>query len=286
MNQDQRIETFQTPRPVRLRVDIPMGRIRVVAGAVEETRVQLTATHGDSRARELIATAEITQNGDDILVRIDERGFSFRLFARGTIEAVIEIPQESAVSLATGSGHIETIGRLGDVKATSGSGAIHLEAGSEVLARAGSGEIAIVSASGSVDAKTGSGRIKVGKVGANARIATGSGHVEIDEAGGSAWLTTASGHIEIGRAGDALDAVATSGDVRVLRADHGRVNARTMSGRVSVGVPKGVAALLDISTMSGRVHSDLDSVDAPDAGDGQVELHLRTMSGSVHVARA
>jgi DUF4097 and DUF4098 domain-containing protein YvlB len=286
VSQDQRIETFATPRPVRLRVAIAMGRIRVAAAPVQTTRVILTALHGDSRARELIAAAEITQNGDDILVRIEDRGFTFRLFSRGTIEAVIEVPQESAVSLSTGSGHIETLGRLGEVKAESGSGAIHLEAGSEVRARAGSGEIAIMRASGSVDAKTGSGRVKVGKVGANARIATASGHVEIDEASGSAWLTTASGHIEIGRAGDALDAIASSGNVLVHHADHGRVNARSMSGRVSVGVPKGVAALLDISTMSGSVVSDLDSVDAPGAGYGQVELHLRTMSGTVHVARA
>ena len=286
MNPDQRIEAFQTPAPVRLSVDIPMGRIRITAAAVNTTRVELTAVHGDTHARELIANAEIRQSGNDIVVRIDDRGFAFRLFWRGQIQATIEVPLGSAARLCTGSGHIETTGQLGDVKATSGSGAIHLGASGEVRAHAGSGEIAIASASGSVDAKTGSGRIKVGKVGADARIATGSGHVELDEAAGRAWLKTASGHIEIGRAGDSLEAVASSGDVRVRCADHGRVNASTMSGRVSVGVARGVAALLDIRTMSGRVDSELDTVDAPRTGDGKVELILRTMSGNVSVARA
>jgi hypothetical protein len=43
----------------------------------------------------------------------------------------------------------------------------------------------------------------------------------------------------------------------VRRADHGRVRAKTTSGGVSVGVADGVAALLDLSTMSGRVNSEL-----------------------------
>ena len=285
MSQDKRMQTFQTPTPVRLRVDIPKGRIKLVAEETGETRIALTAIHGDATARAWIADAEIDQNGDEVVVRIHKSGLS--LFGLGGgIEAEIHCPLGSAAGLTTGSGRIETTGRLGEVNAASGSGRICLDDCAEARVRTGSGDIVIASATGSVNAKTGSGRVSVGKVGANARITTGSGHAELASAAGDAKLTTASGNIEIGQAGDSLEAFAASGNVEVRRADHGRVRAKTFSGRISVGVARGSAALLDISTMSGRVNSELEAAGAPEADEKQVELVLNTMSGNVNVARA
>jgi hypothetical protein len=285
MTQDKRSQSFQTPAAVRLRVDIPKGRIRIIAEETGVTRVELTAIHGDATARAWIADAEIVQSGDEIVVRVQKSGLM--LFGLGGgIEAEIHTPLGSAATLSTGSGRVETIGRLGEVKASSGSGAIRLDDCAEARARTGSGDIVIASAAGSVNAKTGSGRISVGKVGANAKITTGSGHAELAGAAGDAKLSTASGNIEIGEAGDSLDAFAASGNVEVRRADHGLVRAKTFSGRISVGVARGSAALLDITTMSGRVNSELDAAAAPDPGDKRVELIISTMSGNVNVARA
>jgi DUF4097 and DUF4098 domain-containing protein YvlB len=127
--------------------------------------------------------------------------------------------------------------------------------------------------------------VTVGKVAADARITTGSGGAEIDEVGGNARIHCASGHIEVGQSGDDLDASAASGSIRVRRADHGRVSARTGSGSVRVGVANGTAALLDVSTLSGRVDSELQPSDAPGGDEKRVELILSTMSGNVTVAR-
>ena len=284
MTRETRMHTYQTPAPVRLRVEIPKGRIRIVAEETAETRVRLTAINGDALAEAWIADAEVGQNGDEIVVRVHKHGMS--LFGMGgAIEAEVHVPLGSGAGLSTGSGHIETTGRLGAITASTGSGAIRLDDAAEVRAETGSGDIAIASSSGSVVAKTGSGRINVGKVGANARITTGSGHAELEEAAGDATLTTGSGNIEIGQAGDSLEAFAASGNVKVRRADHGRVRAKTISGRVSVGVAGGVPALLDISTFSGRVHSELEASGAPEEGEPHVELILSTMSGSVNLAR-
>jgi hypothetical protein len=285
MTENTRIQDFQTPGPARLRIDLPKGRIRLTATAATTTRVELIAIHGDPVARAWIAEAEISQSGDEIVVRVHKRGLS--LFGLGGgVEALVSVPLDSAARLTTGSGNIETIGRLGEVSAESGSGRVHLDDCAEARARTGSGDIVIASTSGSANAKTGSGRISIGKVGGNARITSGSGSAELVEAAGDARLTTASGNIEIGQAGDSLEAFAASGNVQVRRADHGRVQAKTLSGRISVGVARGTAALLDISTMSGRVHSELESGGAPGPGEKQVELVLNTMSGSVNLARA
>jgi hypothetical protein len=74
--------------------------------------------------------------------------------------------------------------------------------------------------------------------------------------------------------------------VQVRRADHGRVRAKTVSGKISVGVAGGTAAHLDISTLSGRVNSELEAGAAPGEGEKRVELVLSTMSGNVNLARA
>jgi hypothetical protein len=284
MTETSRMQNFPTPTPPQLRVDIPRGRIRILASETGETSVRLTAIHGDAAAQAMIADAEVAQNGDEIVVRIRKAGFS--LFGLGgAVEAEIHAPLDSGAVLTTGSGRIETSGRLGQIDATTGSGPIRLDALREARARTGSGDIDIASATGSVDVKAHSGRIVVGPVGGHARISTASGHAELECATGDARLRTASGNIEVGRSGDSLDAVAASGNVRVWRTDHGRVRAKCVSGQVSVGVAKGAAALLDISTVSGRVHSELEAGGPPGADERQVELVLSTVSGNVNLTR-
>ena len=279
------MHTFQTPAPVRLRVTIPKGRIMVVAEETAETRVELTAINGDAATRTWIAEAEVAQSGDEIVVRVPKARLG--LFGMGgSIEARVHAPLDSAATLSAGAGHIQTTGRLGAVEASSGSGTIRLDDSSGAHARTGSGDIAIAASAGSVEAKTGSGRITVGKVGADARITTGSGNAELAGASGDARLSTGSGNIEIGEAGDSLEAFAAAGNVRVRRADHGQVRAKTISGQVSIGVANGVAALLDITTMSGWVNSELEATGAPGEGEKRVELIISTMSGNVKLARA
>lgn len=297
---DRRSQTFQTPGPVKLRVAIPKGRVKVFAEETSETRIELVAIHGDELARTWIDEAEISQSGDEVVVRVHQpwRGgmdlgaviegllSMATMGVGGGIEATVHVPLDSAANLTTGSGHIETSGRLGEVSAGSGSGAIRLDACAEARARTGSGEITIASSPGSVDAKTGSGKVIVGKVGGNASIATGSGSSVLAEVGGEAKVTTGSGHIEVGKAGDALEAFTASGKIDIGHVDHGRIRAKTVSGKVTVGVARGTAAHLDVSTMSGRVHSELEPGGEPTDGERQVELVISTLSGNVSVARA
>jgi len=284
MNPDSRTITFETPAPTRLRVSVPSGRISIIAEDTTVTRVELVAVRGGA-ARDWVAEAEIAQVGDEIVVR--GRRLGFGLFGGfGSVEAVIHAPRASDATLSVGSGRIETAGAMGKVNATTGSGDIHIADCAEASANTGSGDIEIDLASGSVEAKTGSGEIRIGKVGADARITTASGNARVDGVARAAKLTTANGNIEIGEAGDSLEAFSASGDVHIRRADHGHVRARTVSGEVSVGVASGVAALLDLSTVSGRVNSDLAAGGPPAESEARVELVLSTVSGNVGVARA
>ena len=134
------MQTFQTPAPMRLRIELPKGRIQVVAEDTAETRVELIAVHGDPIAQQWIDEAEVAQHGDEVVVRIHKRGLT--LFGLGgSIEALIHVPTGSDASLSTGSGRIETAGRLGAITASTGSGAIRLAESAEARAQTGSGDI-------------------------------------------------------------------------------------------------------------------------------------------------
>ena len=282
---NDRHHSFQTPAPARLRVEIPNGQITVTAAVTETTDIDLTAPRGDSGAMAWVADAEIVQFGDEIVVRGPKVSLSlFRSW--GPIEARIRAPLGSDAHLSMGAGGIETHGKLGKVTANTGAGSVKLDDCDEARAHTGAGNVEIAAVSGSVDTKTGAGTVTIGKIGADAHIITAAGNAHVGDITGSAKFTTAHGNVEVEHAGDNLEVFTASGNVDVRRADHGRVRAKTVSGWVSVGVPNGVAALLDISTLSGRVQSDLAASGVPGDGEAQVELILSTVSGNVNVARA
>ncbi len=282
---NERHHSFETPAPTRLRVEIPNGQILVTASESSTTQIDLSGPQGLAGATAWVADAEIAQVGDEIVVRGPK--ISLGLFRSwGPIEARIGLRLGSDACLSMCAGGVETRRRLGKIVANTGAGSVRLDDCDEARAHTGAGNVEIASVSGSVDTKTGAGKVTVGKVGANATIVTAAGNATVGDIGGSGKFKTAHGNIEVERAGDNLEAFTASGNVDVGRADHGRVRAKTVSGRVSVGVPQGVSALLDISTLSGRVRSDLAASGAPGEGEACVELILSTVSGNVNVARA
>ncbi len=285
MTPESVMHDFQTPTPIRLTVQIPRGRVRLIAEDRETTGVELVADPGDAAAQQWLADAQVTQNGEEILVLIRDRHWNhFGIGGRG-IDATVRLPNASAAKLSIGAGRIETDGPLGDVEAATGSGAIRLAQTARASAHSGSGDISIANASGSVDVKSGSGNVAIGAVGGDAKVVTASGNAGIAQFAGAARVNTASGRLEVGEAGDSLDAFSASGAIAIRSADHGRISAKTVSGRISVGVAQGAAAWLDINTMTGRVRSALEESAPPAIGEKRVELMLNTVSGDVDVSR-
>jgi DUF4097 and DUF4098 domain-containing protein YvlB len=283
MSEEKRMHVFETPAPAKLRIEIPNGRIRLAASDTAQTRIELSAANGDDAAREWIADAEIGVVGDEIVVRGRQpRPFQFRF---GRIEAVIEAPADSAAQLSTGSGEIETTGRLGRLTATTGSGDVTVGECGEGRARTGSGDIRIDRASGAFDAKSGSGDIKLGDVDGDVRAATGNGDARIGAVKGAVNVTTGSGDIAVEEAGGSVEVFTASGDIQVRKVAEGRVRARTVSGDVVIGVEKGVAALLDVRTLTGEISSELQGGEPAGPDDRKVELQLSTVSGDVRLTR-
>lgn len=117
--------------------------------------------------------------------------------------------------------------------------------GSDLAARSGSADLGVV-----------------GEIG-SAHVKTGSGDVRVIEADTDVALTTG------------------SGDLQIETARRGKFSAKGASGSIHVGIPAGTPVWTDISTVSGRIHSDVEGAGEPAEGADHVELRATTVSGDV-----
>ena len=280
------VTTFSTPGPVALRLEVHRGRIRVTAETTDQTLIELRAVNGDAETQALIDQTEIRQDGDVISVIMPkEHGFS-RWLGRGPVQVDIRVPKQSRLDATTGSASLETVGELGDLRITTGSGDVRVSSVAAARIELGSASARVDHASGACSIKSGSGRVELGQVDGDARATTGSGAVVVGKARGQLVVRTASGAIEVEEAGPDSDLSAASGAIRIGQVKTGRMHARTVSGRVSIGVALGTAAWLDASSVSGGVRSDLETSTAPREGEDKIEIHVKTVSGQIRLRRA
>lgn len=278
------MHTFDTPGPVRLEINSGAGRVSVDAVDTTETTVSLTPD--DVQAEKLVDEAIVEQRGGQVVVRLPRgRGGLFRgRQAKVTVE--VRVPTGSSLKAELESADLHTSGELDTLSAKLGSG----DATVDTVTRnarmdTGSGDIRIDHCHGPLKWGSGSGDLTAGTLGDRTTARCGSGDVTIEHAGGEVSAGSGSGDIVVRTSEVGLTAKTGSGDVRVGEARGGRISAMTASGDVEVSVADGTAVWLDLNSLSGAVHSDLDSVEGPGDTDRTLELRVKTASGDISVAR-
>jgi DUF4097 and DUF4098 domain-containing protein YvlB len=269
-------QTFDTPDPVALYVELGGGSLTVEATDTAETEVDVTGPREDEFT--------VEQRGRHVAV-VGPKG---RFFGIGTDSHTVRIvvPRESDLATKTGSADTETIGALGTVKLKTGSGDVELErTEGPLVIESGSGDVRCHEARAEVRIKSGSGDIDLGDVAGSTGISTGSGDVVIGVAHQSTVVKTGSGDLELKRAESDVSLTTASGDLVVGHAPRGRITAKNVSGDVRIGIPSGTPVWTDVNTVSGSVASDLQSVGKPADGQDYVELRATTVSGDVRLVQ-
>jgi DUF4097 and DUF4098 domain-containing protein YvlB len=282
-------KTFQTPKGTRLYVQNQVGLVSITTGQTDETVVRLEAqTPG---AEELVerALVECSSHGGRHLVAVKIPKQGPRFVRHNPVTVRIDLPAGSDVNVVTASADIEISGPIGEADFMTASGDVS------------SDDIA-----GDFTAKSSSGDCTVGAVGGDLRVQTASGDVRCSAVAGRAVFTTVSGDLEVGAAANQVEVKATSGDVRlgelaqgakvtnvsgdvrVLVLDEGKLQVRSVSGDVSVGIAAGVDLHVDVETMSGEINSDIALDDSPGTrrGKSRVDVSVRSVSGDVDIERA
>ena len=280
-----RTETFQSPDPVRLDVRLGSGEIRLETSQNAETTVTLEPLRDNDASASAIQEARVEQRGDDILVDVRDRRRGFR---GADVLVTIQCPEESSARAKTGSADIEGRGRFSSVEVETGSGDVQFsEVSGEVEINAASGDVQLATIGGRARINTASGDVQLGSVGDEARINSASGDVQIREARNGLQVNTASGDVLVREASSSVSGNSASGDQTIGSVSQGKVELKSASGDMKIGIREGSTLWVDARSRSGDVSSELPVSDLPPEGDApHVELRANSMSGDITVVRA
>ena len=280
-----RTETFQTPGPVRLDVRLGSGEVRLETSDTAETTVTLEPLRANDASVAAVQEARVEQRGDEILVDVRDRRRGFR---GADLLVEIHCPEESSVRAKTGSADIEGRGRFGPVEVESGSGDVQFsDVSGDAEINAASGDVQLARIGGRARINTASGDVQLASVGGEARINSASGDVQIRSAGNRLEVNTASGDVLVGEAVSSVNANSASGDQTIGSVTQGKVDLKSASGDLKIGIREGSTLWVDARSRSGEVRSELPVSDLPPEGDApHVELRANTMSGDITVVRA
>ncbi|MFD5121206.1 DUF4097 family beta strand repeat-containing protein [Streptomyces sp. NPDC058385] len=177
------MQKFDTPSPVTAVLDIPAGRIQLIAADRTDTCVEILPAD-KSKSRDVKAAEQTTVAYADGVLRIEAAAAKNRILGNsGSVEVTVQLPAGSHVEAKTAAAELRGVGRLGDVTFDGAQGTVKLDetAGARLTLQAGD--------------------IYVGRLNGPAQISTQKGDLSIAEAtGGTVELRTELGDITIGAA--------------------------------------------------------------------------------------
>lgn len=275
--------TFPAPDPLKVSIELGNGQVAVTAGDVSEAVVTLTPASPDDRdALELIARSRVELHGNALHIDVP-RLLGFRVHPDIVIEATV--PTGSTISVKSGSADVRLTGTFGETSVKTGSGDVWVDAGSTARIGTGSGDVRL----GLVDAasvKSASGDVLVERSRGDVDVTTASGEIHIADLGGDGRLNSASGDVEVGASAGEVAVKTASGAVSVY-ARNGEVQVKTATGHAEIVVVGGTPTLLDCSSVTGAIRSELQPSEAPTDDDTErLVVRVRTVSGAIAIRRA
>ena len=175
------MQKFDTPVPIAAVLDVPAGRIRVIADRADTTVEVLPANA--SKGRDVKVADQTTVEYGDGVLRIEAPAAKNQYFGRsGSIEVTIQLPAGSSIETKATSAELRGVGRLGDV-IFEAYGAVKIDEAASVRVAAYAGDVT------------------VGRLNGPAEISTQKGNVHIAEAAsGAVVLRTQMGDVTVGAA--------------------------------------------------------------------------------------
>ncbi|RSS54607.1 DUF4097 family beta strand repeat-containing protein [Streptomyces sp. WAC06614] len=194
------MQKFDTTAPVTAVLDVPAGRIQLIAADRTDTTVEVRPADAAVN-RDVKAASEIEIAYEDGVLRITAPEPKNRIVGNsGAVEVTVQLPAGSRVEATSAAAEFRGVGRLGDVAFTGGYRTVKLDEAASARLAAHDGDIT------------------VGRLTGPAEISTQRGDIRITEAArGTVTLSTQKGDITVGAArgtSAALDAGTSYGRVR------------------------------------------------------------------------
>ncbi|EDY54588.1 MULTISPECIES: DUF4097 family beta strand repeat-containing protein [Streptomyces] len=192
------MQKFDTPAPVTTVIDLPAGRVQVIAADRADTTVDIRpadpARNRDTKAAEQI---DVTHGTDGVL-RIAAPAAKNQYFGpSGSVEITVQLPTGSHVQATAAAAEFRAVGRLGDIVFEGAHGPVKIDEAASLRLTVTDGDIT------------------VGRLTGPGQISPQRGDITLAEAvTGTVVLTTQKGDITLAAAASAaLDAGTTHGRV-------------------------------------------------------------------------
>jgi hypothetical protein len=256
---------FPGSDPIEAFIDMPAGRVALIAKPASATTVELSLLGPGWRGDRLTSEVRVTFDNGRLEITGPKHAGLWR--ALTGFDLTVTLPPRSRCTLRTASADVSCTGDVDYLD-------VHTA----------SGDVTVGAAVGFAQAQTASGDVRLEEVWVGADVRTASGDVRLARAGGDVRVRTASGDVSIGNAGGSVTVVTAGGDVRLARVATGRVDVATASGDVVVAVARGAGVYLDLASVTGSATSQLDEAEPSD--EMPLEVKCRTASGDIRITRS
>jgi DUF4097 and DUF4098 domain-containing protein YvlB len=190
--------TYNTPQPISAVLNIPAGRIELVAADRADTTVEVLPVD-PTKSRDVKAAERTTVEFADGVLRIAVVTKNEYFGPSGAVAVTVQLPAGSQAEVKAASAELRATGRFGDVVIESAQGPIDLEDVGSVRIKSSASDVSVGRLNGPADIRTSKGDIRIAEaVRGTVVLRTEVGEVEIIAAAGvSATLDagTATGRI-------------------------------------------------------------------------------------------
>jgi DUF4097 and DUF4098 domain-containing protein YvlB len=267
--------TYDIPGRLRLKLKLPAGQIELNTHEQPVAEVEVEPIGRDSASVEAAenVSQELRERGGgdyELTVESSGRRGGLAFWRDAALRFTITVPRGTHVEVETASADIDAQGGYGKVRAATASGEITF------------GEI-----EGDATIKSVSGDVEIGSLAGRAECKTVSGDLLLPRVGGDATLHTVSGDMHLGEAGGSVKSKSVSGDLRLDSVRRGDLRLMSVSGDMRIGIAQGVRLWMDVTSVSGKMVSELDASDGGGASP-EVELRIeaRSTSGDIRLTRS
>ncbi|MFJ3669016.1 DUF4097 family beta strand repeat-containing protein [Streptomyces sp. NPDC090106] len=223
------MQKFDTPAAVSAVLDIPAGRIQLIAADRTDTIVDVRpADAAKSRDVKAAEEVEVTYADGVLDIRVPEPKNRF-LGNSGSVEVTVRLPAGSRVEAKTGAAELRGVGRLGDVTFDGAYRQIKIDEVGGLRLTATDGDVEVGRLNGPAEITTQRGAIRIGEAVQGAvTLRTQQGDITIGAAAGvSATLDAGTGY---GRVHNALKNTEGADAALTVHATtaHGDITARSL----------------------------------------------------------
>lgn len=193
------MQQFDTPAPVSAFLDIPAGRVQVIAADRKDTVVEVLPAN-PSKSRDVKAAEQARVEYGDGVLRIETSPVKNQLLGHsGAVEATVQLPVGSRIEAKTADAEFRGVGRLGEVTFEGAQGSVKID-------EAESARLTLLA-----------GDVSVGRLAGGGEINTRKGDIDVAEAvRGTLVLRTEAGGVSVCAApgvSASLDAGTTHGRI-------------------------------------------------------------------------